>query len=196
MSLKWRHNERDGVSNHLRLGCSLNCLFRRRSKKTSNLRVTGLCDGNSPVTGEFPSRRASNAQNVFIWWRHHMATVSVSRTMPRNMWTQFCFAWFCCGCIINSLTTHLPLHKTTFWKAFSWIKMLECWFKSHWNLFLRVGPIDDKSALTRVMACTEQAPNHYLNQCRSRSLTHICGSKGRWVKVFFHSDSPGCLFRQ
>ena len=29
----------------------------RRSKKTSKLRVTGLCDGNSPVTGEFPAQK-------------------------------------------------------------------------------------------------------------------------------------------
>ena len=43
-SLQWRHNELDGVSNH-RLDCLLNRLFRRRSKKTSKLRVTGLCRG-------------------------------------------------------------------------------------------------------------------------------------------------------
>ena len=47
-------------------------LFRRRSKKTSKFRVTGLCEGNSPVTGEFPAQRASNAENVSIWWRHHV----------------------------------------------------------------------------------------------------------------------------
>ena len=45
---------------------------RHRSKKTSKLRVTGLHVGNSPVTGEFPAQRASNAENVFIWWRHHV----------------------------------------------------------------------------------------------------------------------------
>ena len=33
-----------------------------RSKKTSKLRVTGLCEGNSPVTGEFPAQRSSNAE--------------------------------------------------------------------------------------------------------------------------------------
>ena len=43
---------------------------RRRSKKTSKLRVTGLCAGNSPVTGEFPAQMASNTENVFIWWCH------------------------------------------------------------------------------------------------------------------------------
>ena len=48
-SLPWRHNERDSVSNHRRLYCLLNCLFRRRSKNTSKLRVTGLYAGNWPV---------------------------------------------------------------------------------------------------------------------------------------------------
>ena len=43
-------------------------------KKTSKLRVTGLCEGNSPVNGEFPSQRTSNVVNVSIWWRHHAPT--------------------------------------------------------------------------------------------------------------------------
>ena len=60
--LQWRHNEHDGASNHQPYDCLLNRLFRRRSKKTSNLRATGLCDGNSPLTGEFPSQWASNTE--------------------------------------------------------------------------------------------------------------------------------------
>ena len=71
-SLQWRHNDHDGVSNHQPHGCLLNRLFRRRSKKTSKLRVTGLCVGNSPGTGKFPAQMASNAENVSIWWRHHV----------------------------------------------------------------------------------------------------------------------------
>ena len=71
MTLRWRHNERDGVSNHQPHDCLLNRLFGSRSKKTSKLRVTGLCVGNSPGTGEFPAQMASNAENVSIWWRHH-----------------------------------------------------------------------------------------------------------------------------
>ena len=50
-TLQWRHNGRDGVSNHQPHDCLLNRLFRRRSKKTTQLRVTGLCAGgpvNSP----------------------------------------------------------------------------------------------------------------------------------------------------
>ena len=33
--------------------------------------VTGFCEGNSQVIGGFPTLRASNAENVSIWWRHH-----------------------------------------------------------------------------------------------------------------------------
>ena len=46
-TLLWRHNDHDSVSNHQPRGCLLSRLFRRRSKKTSKLRVTGLCVGNS-----------------------------------------------------------------------------------------------------------------------------------------------------
>ena len=70
-SLQCRHNERDGLSDYQPHDCLLSRLFRRRSEKTSKLRVTGLCAGNSPVTGEFPAQMASNAENVTIWWRHH-----------------------------------------------------------------------------------------------------------------------------
>ena len=65
ISLQWRHNEQ-------RLDCLLNRLFRRRSKKTSKLCVTGLCEGNALVVDGFPSQRANNAGNVSIWWRHHV----------------------------------------------------------------------------------------------------------------------------
>ena len=72
--LQWRHNGHNIVSNHRPRVCLLNRLFRRRSKKTSNIRVSGLCTGNSPVTGGFPAQIASNAENVSIWWRHHATT--------------------------------------------------------------------------------------------------------------------------
>ena len=71
-SLQWRHDGRDSVSTHQPHDCLLNRLFRRRSKKTSKLRVTGLCAGNSPVTGEFPEQMASNAETVSIWLRRHV----------------------------------------------------------------------------------------------------------------------------
>ena len=70
-ALQWRHNGRDGVSNHPSHYCLLNRYIWRRSKKSSKLRVTGLCAGNSPVTGQFPAHMASNAENVSTHWRHH-----------------------------------------------------------------------------------------------------------------------------
>ena len=66
-SLQWRHNGHGSISNHQPHDCLLNRLFRRRSKKISKLRVTGLCAGNSPGTGEFPAQMARYAENVSIW---------------------------------------------------------------------------------------------------------------------------------
>ena len=42
---QWCHNERDGVSNHWRFDCLLNCLFRHRSKKTTKLRSLAFVRG-------------------------------------------------------------------------------------------------------------------------------------------------------
>ena len=55
-ALHWRHKGRESVSNHQPHNCLLNRLFRHRSKKTSQLRVTGLCVGNSPGTGDSPHK--------------------------------------------------------------------------------------------------------------------------------------------
>ena len=92
--IQWRHNGRNSVSNHQPHDCLLNRLFRRRSKKTSKLRVTGLCAGNSPVTGEFPAQMASNAENASIWWRHHDQRSSYWQYMVNNVlfftWTNSC----------------------------------------------------------------------------------------------------------
>ena len=84
-TLQWRHNELDSVSKHQLLDCLLNRLFRRRSEKTSKLRVTGLCAGNSPGTGEFPAQMASNAKKVSNWWRHH----DIIQDCFINKWTTF-----------------------------------------------------------------------------------------------------------
>ena len=66
-------------------------LFRRRWKKTSKLLVTGLCDVNSPVTGEFPTQRASNAINVSISWRHPVVTFPVYRSCDGKLGSPVAF---------------------------------------------------------------------------------------------------------
>ena len=42
-ALQWRHNGRNGISNHQPHDCLLNRLFRLRSNKTSKLCITGFC---------------------------------------------------------------------------------------------------------------------------------------------------------
>ena len=68
-------------SNHQPHDCSLNHSFRRRSQKTSKLRLTGLCVGNSAMTGEFSAQMVSNAENVSIWWLHHNGTKNHTDTL-------------------------------------------------------------------------------------------------------------------
>ena len=92
-SLWWRHNERDSVSNHQPHDCLLNRLSKRRSKKISKFRVTGLCEGNSPETGEFPAQRASNAENVPMWWRHHSKSTACHKAVVSPLlWQWICYS--------------------------------------------------------------------------------------------------------
>ena len=89
-TLHWRHNELDSVSNHQPHHCLLRRLFGRRSKKTSKLRVTGLCAGNSPGTGEFPhkwpvTRKMFPSDDVIMSRRSTVETVQ-----PRTLAARMC----------------------------------------------------------------------------------------------------------
>ena len=63
-TLHWRHHEHDGVS-PLATRQFTQPFIQAQMKENIKVRITGLCEGNSPVTGD------SNAENVSIWWRHH-----------------------------------------------------------------------------------------------------------------------------
>ena len=84
--LRWRHNGSESISNHQPHDCLLNCLFKRKSKKTSKLRATGLYAGKSLGTGEFPAQMASNVENASIWWRHH-ALIGHYKLAALWLWT-------------------------------------------------------------------------------------------------------------
>ena len=45
---------------------------------TSKFALLALCEGNSPVTDEFPTQRASNAEKASIWSHNHNITHSLS----------------------------------------------------------------------------------------------------------------------
>ena len=115
-SLQWRHNERDGVSNHQPHDCLLNRLFRRRSKKTSKLRVTDLCAGH-----QFPAQRARNTENVSIWWRHRDAGTHDCGPMGKWLWCcpsidrprQFQLIWFGVNTQMTILSNGLTIYESS-----------------------------------------------------------------------------------
>ena len=45
--------------------------YQAQIKENIKAPVTGFCEGNSPVTGEFPAQRASKTKKISIWWRNH-----------------------------------------------------------------------------------------------------------------------------
>ena len=63
-------------------------------RKYQKLRVTGLCEGNPPVIGGFPSQRVRNAKNVSIWWCHHAKSIAKTCLSIPNRWI---FLKFCTG---------------------------------------------------------------------------------------------------
>ena len=137
--IQWHHNERNGISNHQHLNCSLNHLLRRRSKKTSKLRVTGLCEGKSLVTGEFPSQRVCNMENDSIWWCHHafdwVANMIFNRLAVTWQGVSMVFRW---PALFSANLTHWGRDKmtTTFqmtfqvdflpWKCFDFKLRFHC----------------------------------------------------------------------
>ena len=121
-TLHCRHNGRNGVSNHQPHHCLLNRLSRRLSKKTSNLRVTGLCAGNSPLTGEFPAQMASDAENVSIWWLHqdfyeqysHILLQILLRFFPKCPVVNKSTLDQVTACRLHCSARYMPLHHNEF----------------------------------------------------------------------------------
>ena len=94
---RWRHNEHDGVSNHQPHDCLFKRLFRRISKKTSKLRVTGLCvrgihrwPVNSPHKG--PVTRKMFPFDDVIMYKSYWATY-ITLWSEQNI-AFFYFKWF------------------------------------------------------------------------------------------------------
>ena len=125
-ALQWHHNGHDGVSNHWRIDCLLNRLFRRTSKKISS--VTGLREWGPPVTGGFPSQRAwGNSENISILWRPHGLLPCCNRNreyIHRRFLEWKLSVWYSCLVHpsvrdkrrVSEIDLSQPRHET----AFSW----------------------------------------------------------------------------
>ena len=89
-----------GVSNVWSTICS------GRDKKTLKLRVTDLCERNSKVTSEFTAERASNAENVSNWWRHHAALSGVLGETHSSDIGVIAVQLWCVNCWSTSVDIH------------------------------------------------------------------------------------------
>ena len=88
--LQWHHNEHDGISNHQRLDGLFNRLFRRRSKKISKLRITGLWGGE--LTGDqwIPLTKGQLCENFL----HLMTSSSIFLITCITVILTLCLRWF------------------------------------------------------------------------------------------------------
>ena len=116
-----------------RNGCLLNCLFRHRSNKTSKLRVTGLCVGNSPVTCEYPA--AVNSQHSsYLWFKKGKPPLN------GKVWGVFC------GCFEPVMTwAHCHVLKFSRWPALWWD--ISSWGLFHQRFFSAIFKFDGNFAL-------------------------------------------------
>ena len=164
--LQWRHNERDSVSNHQPRHSFLNRLFRRGSNKTSTPRVTGLCAGNSPGTGEFPhkwpvTRKMFPFDNVII--SYHFSIFEA-------IYIAFFYVWLSYDVDCRKLglnTLRMRLNRRHFANV-----ILKCIFLKENVLIsteisrnvIPMCPINNIPALVQIMAWRCAGDKHYRNQ--------------------------------
>ena len=120
-ALHWRHNDHGGVSNHQPRGCLLNCLFRRRWKKTSKLCVTGLRVGNSPRPVNSPhkgpvTRKMFPFDDVITVW-HFVLKFFWKDNWDDSVWSDCRLSitvYYHCACI------RLILAQKNLWEILFW----------------------------------------------------------------------------
>ena len=132
-TLRWRHNGRDSVSNHQPHDCLLKGLFRRRSKNTSKLRVTGLCVGNSPGPVNSPhkwpvTRKMNKCDDVIMdtWVFQHDSATEKSIVSKRDL-ARFVFmtsvGWI----------SYIAMKKKIYWPFFMKLNKIELSDKTYFN---------------------------------------------------------------
>ena len=143
--LHWRHNDHDGVSNHQPHHCLLNRLFRRRSRKTPKLRVTGLCVGNSPGPVNSPhkgpvTRKMFPFDDVimlssFSILRYRRWSESYLTEKTWSDWNKISVFWLSLKFILR---TKYDALASGWWRAIVWTSddnLIWCVFASFWLSF-------------------------------------------------------------
>ena len=121
--------------------------LRRRSKKHQS--STGLRAGKFPVTSEFPAQRASNAENVSIWWRHYglheyHSISTQTLNIPRDIFVLYKFIEWRYGRWLKCIYMYIniPKHVHRYWQL--------CVF-----LFLRNPDVSYGHDLFQIVTCFE-----------------------------------------
>ena len=70
-ALQWRHDKCDRVSNRRRLHCLLNCWSGADQRKHRSSASLAFVREIHRLQVGSPHKKASNAENISIWWRHH-----------------------------------------------------------------------------------------------------------------------------
>ena len=102
----------------------------------------GLCEGNSPATGEFPAQRASYAENVSIWWRHHRIHVNDPSSQNKcHSAHYYHIPWSCFTClgIGSTVVSYLFRPQRDIWRNFR-----HWWHRKLWRRRPPVQPCSDK----------------------------------------------------
>ena len=113
-SLQWRHNVGDGVSNQQPHDCLLIRLL------TAQIKVNIKAPRHWPLwgefTGEYPEQRASNAENVSVWWRNHdvitifdVQSDEIQNTHATAFWSKW--IWW-----RDTTVWHLTILGVLYWK--------------------------------------------------------------------------------
>ena len=102
--------------------------------------------------------------SYFCWWKQHSPHLPFKDSLPH--WGR------------DKMAAILQ----TFSNVFSPMKMFELRIKFHWSLFLMVQLTMNQHCF-RLWLGVEQVPTHYLKQWWPSSMTYICGTWPKWVKV-------------
>ena len=192
--LWWRHNDYDSVSNHQPHDCLLNRLFRRRSKKTSKLRVNGLCVGNSPGPVNSPHKgpvtwKMFPFDDVIMRFSGWMLVIVFGNGAypTRTMWH-----------VRKKRSISIPKHTTNCINTlrprqngrhfaddiFKRIFLNEnVWIPIKISLkFVPKGPISNIPAMVQIMAWRRPGDKPLSEPMIARLPTHICVTRPQWVK--------------
>ena len=162
------------------------------------------------MTSEIPAQKTSNAENVSIWWCHHVGTKQRPCDIEYNLYCQtlnYLNKWLANEIRLriihmvllqvldncDFMLTHWGRDKmdttsqTTCSSAFSSMKMYECWLKFHWSFFLRFQltiskvPINNIKALVQIMAWCRPGDKPLSDPMLVSLPTHLCFTRPQWV---------------